>query len=73
MALLSGLFAGKALIPILIFCCDRADNVISNATWKKIVFWNMVQSKSFLMRYANYKELLRELRGPKYVSSNEED
>jgi hypothetical protein len=52
MALLSGLFAGNAFISILIFCCDATDKVTSNATWKKIIFLNMAQSKSFLMRYA---------------------
>jgi hypothetical protein len=71
--LLAGSFAGKEFISTLIYCCDTTDNVISNEIWKKIIFLNMDQSKSFLMRYAIYKELLRELRGPKYVSPNQED
>src|SRR6185436_20048114 len=64
MELIVGSFAGKEVISILTFCCDARDKVISNPTWKKIIFRNMFQSKSFLMRYANYKELPRELCGP---------
>jgi len=52
MELLAGLFEGKEFISILTFCCDVTDKVISDTIKKKTVFLNIVQSKSFLMRYA---------------------
>jgi hypothetical protein len=50
MELLAGSFAGNEFISILIFCCDARDKLINDATRKKVIFLNMVQSKSFLMR-----------------------
>ena len=54
MELLAGSFAGKEFIPILIFCCDATDNVISKEIKNEVVCLNINQSKSFLMRYAEF-------------------
>jgi hypothetical protein len=52
MELLVGLFAGKEFISILIFCCDATDKVNNDTIRKEAIFLNIVQSKSFLMRWA---------------------
>ena len=61
MELLAGSFAGKEFIPILIFCCDATDKVISKEIKNEVACLNIDQSKSFLMRYT-YFESLREIK-----------